>query len=361
MCLGRRSGLLVLALLGFGPLCAQVLTDSLRGLELSAFVDVYFAYDLGHSEDDERPVFLYQYDRHNEVDLNLGLLRLDLDRGRYRASFALMAGTYAQANLIGEPELLRNVFEATVGISLSKDSAVWLDAGVLPSHIGAESAIGIDNWTLTRSIAAENSPYYLSGARLMWKPSPRWDFAALFVNGWQRIRRVQNTIPCFGTQVVYRQADRWSLNWSTFFGSDVPDSLAAYRIFNNMHAKWERGVWGVQAGFDIGLQERSASNTEAWSVWYTPMLIVRRELTPRLFGVARGEYYADPDQVILRTGTVHGFTTFGYSLGCDLNLFDEVWCRLEGRTFHGVDAIYQSIHGPVQDNTSFTVSLAARF
>ena len=356
-----RAFVLVVAAFASQLLCAQLVRDTARGIELSAFVDVYFAYDLGRSQDDERPAFLYQYDRHNEVDLNLGLVRLDLDRGRYRVVLGLMAGTYAQANLIGEPELLRNVFEASVGISLAKDSSLWLDAGVLPSHIGAEGAIGIDNWTLTRSIAAENSPYYLSGARLSWKPSHRWDLAILFVNGWQRIRRVQNNTPCFGTQIVLRPSDHWSLNWSTFLGSDVPDSVGSYRIFNNAHAKWEQGKWGIQLGFDIGLQERSVSMGDAWSVWYTPMLILRRQLTPRLFGVARGEYYADPDQVILRTGTVHGFTTFGYSLGCDLNIIDEVWCRLEGRTFHGVDAIYESIHGPFQDNTSITVSLAARF
>jgi hypothetical protein len=36
----------------------------------------------------------------------------------------------------------------------------------MPSHIGFESVISADCWTLTRSLLAENSPYYETGMRL---------------------------------------------------------------------------------------------------------------------------------------------------------------------------------------------------
>ncbi len=36
----------------------------------------------------------------------------------------------------------------------------------MPSHIGFESAVGSDCWNLTRSILAENSPYFESGIKL---------------------------------------------------------------------------------------------------------------------------------------------------------------------------------------------------
>ena len=39
---------------------------------------------------------------------------------------------------------------ANAGYKLSAKKAWWLDIGVLPSHIGFESAVGKDNWTLTR-------------------------------------------------------------------------------------------------------------------------------------------------------------------------------------------------------------------
>ncbi len=165
-----------------------------------------------------------------------------------------MTGTYAQANLIGEPELLRNVFEARVGMKVSKQKELWLDAGIFPSHIGMESAIGIENRTLTRTVIAENSPYYLSGAKLTWTVSDRWEFAAVFNNGWQRLRRVQNNTPCFGTQALWSPGKGTKLNWSTFLGSDTPDSLGYYRVFNNFWWSWEGAKWCAQLGADIGLQ-----------------------------------------------------------------------------------------------------------
>jgi hypothetical protein len=344
-----------------GPLLAsaQSLPDSTaKGITFTGFVDVYYAYDLGHPKDDERPQFLYQYDRHNEVDLNLGLVHANYARDRVRGAIGLMAGTYAQANLINEPDLLRNVFEARVGMRLSPRKELWLDAGIFPSHIGLESAIGIDNWTLTRSVVAENSPYYLSGAKLSWTTSTKLEVAALFMNGWQRLRRVQNETPCVGTQVLWKPREGMKFNWSTFFGSDTPDSLGYYRLFNNLWWSLEGEKWGVQLGADAGVQENARG---AWEDWFGAVGILRRKWTNGLAAVARAEYYSDDHQVILFTGTPHGLTTVGYSLGLDIQVMPDAFVRFEGRTFHGVDAIFESAHGPVRDNTSFTMSMAARF
>lgn len=239
--------------MGFG--CRAQSDSLLAHWKLIGFVDVYYAYDFGHSTDDERPPFLYQYDRHSEVDLNLGLVHATYERDNVRAAFGLMTGTYAQANLIAEPELLRNVNEARVGLRLCKSGSLWLDAGVFTSHIGMESAIGIDNFTLTRTVMAENSPYYLSGAKLTWTVSPKLELAALFMNGWQRIRRVQDDTPCLGTQLLWTMRDGMQFNWSTFAGSDVPDSVGYYRLFNNLWWSWDGATWGVQLGVDAGMQE----------------------------------------------------------------------------------------------------------
>jgi hypothetical protein len=51
-------------------------------------------------------------------------------------------------------------------MKLSKKQNLWLDAGIMPSHIGFESAVSADCWTLTRSLLAENSPYYETGIKL---------------------------------------------------------------------------------------------------------------------------------------------------------------------------------------------------
>ena len=83
-----------------------------------------------------------------------------------RANLALMAGTYAQDNLSAEQDALKLINEANVGFKISKTKNIWIDAGIMPSHIGWESAIGKDNMNLTRSLAAENSPYFETGAKI---------------------------------------------------------------------------------------------------------------------------------------------------------------------------------------------------
>ena len=335
---------------------ASVPLDS--SVKFTAFLDVYYAYDFGHSSDDDRQAFLYQYDRHSEVDLNLGLVQVEYERTAVRAALGLMAGTYAQANMINEPELLRNVQEARVGLRLNTKGSLWLDAGVFTSHIGSESAIGIDNWTLTRSVLAENSPYYLSGAKLTWKASDRLEITALFMNGWQRIRRIQNRTPCLGSQVLWKVNDEMKLNWSTFAGSDVPDSLGYYRIYNDLWWSLERPTWGLQLCVDAGIQQNDGAQ---WEPWGGAIATVRRKLSDRWTGVVRAETYSDPEQVILYTGTPHGYSLVGYSIGCDLQVAPDSFLRFEARTFHGADAIFADVHGSTQDNTAITVSAAVRF
>ncbi|OQW43057.1 MAG: hypothetical protein A4S08_10190 [Proteobacteria bacterium SG_bin4] len=70
------------------------------------------------------------------------------------------------ANYAAEPGILGNLYEGNVGLKLSGSNNLWLDIGVFPSHIGFESAVGKDNWTLTRSLVAENTPYFESGAKI---------------------------------------------------------------------------------------------------------------------------------------------------------------------------------------------------
>ncbi len=105
-------------------------------------------------------------------------------------------------------------------ISLVAKKNLWFDVGILPSHIGFETAIGKYNWTLTRSIVAENSPYFESGARLSYTTdNGKLSLTALALNGWQRITRVDgNSLMSWGTEIYYKPSGKVTLNYSTFFG-----------------------------------------------------------------------------------------------------------------------------------------------
>jgi len=148
-------------------LCLSASAQQLdSAITLSAYAEAYYSFDMAQPDDHLRPGFFYSFNRHNEVNLNLGMIKLAYAKKNVRGNFALMAGTYAQYNLAAEPELLRSVFEANAGVKLSRTKNLWFDAGIMPSHIGFESAIGKDCWNLTRSILADNTPYYEAGARV---------------------------------------------------------------------------------------------------------------------------------------------------------------------------------------------------
>lgn len=80
-----------------------------------------------------------------------------------------MTGTYANANPAGEPGMLKTVYEASVGLNLSRCQILWLEAGICSPHIAFESEAGKDCWTPTPCIAADNSPYYAAGVRTPYK------------------------------------------------------------------------------------------------------------------------------------------------------------------------------------------------
>src|SRR5687767_1820266 len=116
---------------------------------LKGYIESYYCYDLGEPSNHNRPGFIYSYNRHNEVNINLGYISGTFISEKARANIALMGGTYSNANLAAEPGVLKNIYEANAGIKLLKNHNFWFDIGVFPSHIGFESANGHYCYTLT--------------------------------------------------------------------------------------------------------------------------------------------------------------------------------------------------------------------
>lgn len=326
----------------------------------SAFADVYYAYDFNQPASHEKAFFLYNHKRHNEVNLNLALVQASFKGESVRANLALQTGNYAEYNYAAEQGLLRNVYQANAGVKLASNTNLWLDAGIFPSHIGYESAISKDNWSLTRSLMAENSPYYEAGAKLSYtSANNKWFLSALYLNGWQRISRVDgNNTPNFGTQITYMPNSKASFNWSTFTGNDYPDSTKRWRYFSNLFAIIQVSEkLGISSGFDIGMQQQTKGSSEM-DVWFTPNLVVRYAPNDYWVLAARGEYYSDTQGVIISTGTTNGFKTFGGSVNIDRKINNHFWWRTEVRTLQSRDAIFLKAASPGNNSTFVTTSLA---
>ena len=335
-----------------------------NSLTISGYVEPYYSYDFNNPNDHLKPDLFYSFNRHNEVSLNLGLIKVNYNADRVRANFALMTGTYTQYNLAAEPNVLQSIFEANAGYKLSENADFWVDAGILPSHIGFESAIGKDNWVLTRSIPAENSPYFETGVRLSYySPNEQWYLAALYLNGWQRlVRPYGNNTPAFGTQITYKPGDAVALNWSTFIGNDKPNEIAQWRFFNNFYGIFQLNHdFGLTAGFDIGMEEEAKGEVKGTNLWFSPIIIARLALNDKLAIGARAEYYADEEGVIITTDTPHGFKTFGYSVNLDYQITANALFRIEGRALKSEDEIFLIKNKPSDNNYFFTTSLGISF
>ncbi|MGB5188700.1 porin [Robiginitalea sp.] len=329
---------------------------------VTGFVDAFYVYDFNKPDGDFRQSFLYNHNRHNEFNLNLGLLGFHLEHPRYRAHLSLQAGTYAIDNYAEEPGVLKHVFEAWAGFALDKRSSLWLDAGILPSHIGFESAVSVENWTLTRSLSAENSPYFLTGARLSYISDGHWQFASLVVNGWQRIQKVSgNSHLSFGTQVLYTPSGDFQINWSTFAGTDDPDTQRRMRYFSNLFGRFQISQkLGIITGFDMGIQQET-KGSNIYNLWFTPTIIGQYKMHRYWQTAVRVEYYQDPDGVIIPTDVSDGFRTLGVSLNLDYVPVPGVSGRLEARWLRGREPVFRAEEGTKDQDFFIGASLAVKF
>ncbi len=355
--------MILLGIAVYGKAVAQDSTAKKSPFTFSIYADVYAGYDFTKPASQNRPSFIYNFNRDREFTVNLAYAKAAYDGGRVRANLALAAGTYVNANYVAEPATLQHLLEANIGVKLSRKKNLWLDLGIMPSHIGFESAVGKDNWTLTRSLLAENSPYFESGAKLSYgSDNGKWNAAVLALNGWQRITRVPgNTLLSGGAQLSFKPTSTVTLNYSNFIGTDKPDSNRLIRTYHNFYGIFQMSpAWGLTAGFDLGTEQKqmgqSGSNT-----WYGPVMILRYTPSAQWAFAGRGEYFSDPNQVIIATGTPNGFKTFGASINADWWVIPNAVLRVEYRWLQSKDAIFVKNNVAQQGNQCLTFTAAVSF
>lgn len=339
----------------FSKLNAQI--DSLKKWSFSAYGELYYSYDFSKPANNEKPNFIYNHKRHNELNVNLLLAKVAYLDSNFRSNVGLMIGNYAKYNLASEPKWAQLIYEANIGVRLSKKKNIWLDGGILPSHIGFESAISADCQTLTRSLLAENSPYYESGLRFSHTgKKEKWYLAVLALNGWQKIN-FTNGYNKFssGAQITYKPNPKTVFNFSSFVGSNKPDSLNSIRSFANLY--FQRKInpkWDLTLGFDLGIETLNDS-TDGY--WYSPVAILVYHTTTKINLALRTEYYSDKNQIIIPTLTANGFQVFGSSLNFDYKIDNLFMVRIEAKMYHSKDVIFSNNS---KNNYSLTSNLTIR-
>jgi hypothetical protein len=325
-------------------------------LRWGLFLDSYYAFDGNRPTNRER-LYTTLPAKHNEFAINLAHVEGVLSADRVRGRLALQAGTSVAANYSteyrdttktgGHPaDLLQHLQEATAGYRLAE--GLWVDAGIYFSHIGSETFISKNNWTYTRSLIADFSPYYQAGVRLSYDPNPQWAFQLHVLNGWQNILET-NSDKALGTQVAFKPTKDITITHNTFLGEE-----SGLRFFQDLSFVMQVLPW-LQSGLtvDFGVQGRTSTRT-----WYGSSFQNRFRLASGTHLAARVEIYNDPKGVIVPTGTPDGFKVWGVSVNMDQQLTPELLWRNEVRLLKATEALFPSAAGSSSQTVFAITSLS---
>jgi hypothetical protein len=334
-------------------------SDSLLArLHWSTYFESYYTHDFGEVDQDKIRGIV-NHSKNNEIAINLAMIRANYSTEKFRANVGLMIGSYSDNNYGGSDFTYKYIYESSVGIKLTKKHNLWFDVGIFPSHLGAESIIGMENWTLSRSLQAEASPYYEAGAKVSYtSKNEKWLLSIMGLNGWQVISKQRNYPMSLGTQLQYRPTNKILLNSSAYIGNNnslVTGSVRP-RYFHNFYTQiqWHK-TFSTLIGFDIGAEElwNSANN---YYNWYSPIFIAKYTPNSTHSFAFRAEYFKDVSQLVFNTNSVFGFDGTGFSLNYDVRFNKYSLFRIEGKQYTSKDPVFLDYSGSGKTNTSISAA-----
>lgn len=325
----------------------QSQSDSAGKWNFSMFADVYLGRNYTVSENVEQSISeLVSFHRFNEVTLNTGFAVFDYLDSTKRFSAGAGIGTYMQRNMATEPMGYRNVLQCYGGVKLSHKGSLWLDAGIMPSHIGYESAISMDQPTLTRSLVSDFSPYYETGIKLSGLHK-NVNFSALWLNGWQRIwRNSQELGNHVGVQAQYSPG-KFLFNYSGFYGGLGQSNAGTERFFHDIYVKLVMGrrisLWML---LDYGTDHVNGNQNS----WWGSAAVLRCKLNDRTSISARLEHFSDPYKRIVLSAVKPAEIT-GFSINGDFQLTEGVLFRVELKQLNASEYIFFNANSTFTQNS----------
>ena len=326
--------------------------------KLNGYGEIYFGLNRQTLRGQHPSDFQYNHIKTNQVAINQSYIGIDHEGRNIRAGIVLHTGTYVKSNYSNEKPLLQTIYRAHIGMRISKKKDAWLEAGIFPSYIGFEGVNAFDNTTLTRSLLAENSPYFLTGLKANYLLSPKNEIAVYLLTGWQRIAPQKgNSLPSFGWQWIHKPTDKSKVNWSSFIGSDNPDSTRKWRYFNNFFWQFEKGNWACTIGLDVGLEQKERKS-KSFYTWYSPVIITQHTFNKKWQSAIRIERYSDPDQVITKPTNGVAVLANSQSINTDFHPARRIICRAEWRIFQAREPIFRTENGYSKSASLLTLSTA---
>ena len=81
----KKIILTALVAFGFTIVNAQEVEKEKSPLTFSGYLETYYSYDFGNPDNHLRPGFVYSHNKHNELNLNLGLAKVNYAKGNIKA------------------------------------------------------------------------------------------------------------------------------------------------------------------------------------------------------------------------------------------------------------------------------------
>ena len=354
--------LLFISLFSFTQTDSNSVAVANNPFTLSGAVDVYYAWDFNEPQTKDRQ-YTTQAARHNEFNLNWGYLLASYNDQKMRGNFGMQTGTYPQFNYAAEPnELTRMIYQANAGIRLHKK--IWLDMGILPSHIGYENTLCCLNEIYTRALMAENSPFYSTGVQLSIAVSEKLSMSFVGLNGWQNIAETNNS-KSVGMNLNYNTG-KLILNYSNYYGNEGSRNIGGLyvgqkmRFFNHSYLRYNfTDKFHAVVSLDYGMQE--LLDTNKTGNWYTGMFIMQYKFNEKLAVATRIEQFIDKNQIVVSSGTKNGFQTSGGSLNFDYSPFEFCMLRLEARYYSSKDFVFTAGNWASKDNFLLASGLVVKF
>ena len=234
-------------------------------LDLSAFVDGYYAYNTNRPADQANffPGVGTSGKEDNDFDLNLAQVDLVIAPQPVGLHLALGYGSAAEVVHTAEPERYENVVQASIQYQTKLGRGLLLEGGIYPSHIGFETLSSKDNWNYTRGWLGELSPYYQTGVKAAYPLGPRWSTQVHVLNGWQRIED-NNRGKSLGFQFAYT-GDRLSCSFNGIAGPEQTDDDDHVRTLADTVVQYKVTPSVTLGGsVDVAREEQPAAGDASW-------------------------------------------------------------------------------------------------
>lgn len=336
----------------FYPLVLFFAYSAIAEVKYGGFLDTYYAYDFNNPSDHERQ-YTTQPVRHNEFNVNLAYAEAVIQKEKTRGRLALQFGQSVIKNTTQEPtrgttsgpEDAKVFQEAYIGKKIGEKT--WVDMGIFLGNIGAESWISKDNWTYSRALNLDYVPYYSSGVRFEHHLNQTETLQLHILNGWQNMSE-NNSSKALGILYKNEINEKLTFTYNNFFGEErIVSNKDRHRGYHNFILRYLYSEkWQFLGAFDFGHQGQQ--NNTGMDGWMATTFTARRVLNPEQAIAMRTEYYNDPHQSNVVTGTPNGFEVIGQSVNFDQKLDESTLWRTELRGFYSKDKIYPA--GPHYKN-----------